>query len=176
MHACMFCLLYEHVYTHLFACLWVYRQGQVHVYVKAQVSCWTLLPPCLLERVLQSLSQSRGCQDGSYLQLACSGVWKGRFIWRALCQLRILTSLSTSVQMWDWARGLASDYPSSHFFLKSQQTSYPCDLHCFLHHFLLILFYVFFQSKKDIHFSIRDYFIIKISVKQEQKVVFLTLL
>lgn len=30
------------------------------------------------------------------------------------CRLRILTSLSTSVQVWSWTRGLASDYPSSH--------------------------------------------------------------
>lgn len=125
MHACMFCLLYEHVYTHLFACLWVYRQGRVLVYVKPQVSYWTLLPPCLLEQVPQSLNQPRGCQYGSYLQSACPGVWKGRFIWRAICQLRILTSLSTSVQMWDWARGLASDYPSSHFFFEVSANILP---------------------------------------------------
>lgn len=134
MHACMFCLLYEHVYTHLFACLWVYRQGRVLVYVKPQVSYWTLLPPCLLEQVPQSLNQPRGCQYGSYLQSACPGVWKGRFIWRAICQLRILTSLSTSVQMWDWARGLASDYPSSHFFwsLSKHLTLVTCIAFCII--------------------------------------------
>lgn len=83
-----------------------------------------------------------------------------------------LTSLPIPVQNVGSGRRARSD--SSLSSLQSQQTTYRGDLHCSPHHLLLILFDVFSQPKEDVHFSFRDHFIIKISVKQDQKVVSLT--
>lgn len=60
--------------------------------------------------------------------------------------------------------------------ITSEQISYRCGLHGFMHHLFLILFYVLSQPKKDIDFSIGDHFIIKISAERYEKVVVPTLL
>lgn len=67
-------------------------------------------------------------------------------------------------RMQDCTRGVAGNW------FVTQLRSYRCDLHGFVHHLLLVLFYVFSQSEKDIRFSIGDHFVIKISAKQYSEV------
>lgn len=167
---CLFCFC--------FACMRVCCVCSISMCVNTQVrvnACahegpgWLKCFSTLLVEV-GSLSPAQGSRVWPRSTVSLLWGLKGRVYLKAnRCPLGILTSVSTPAQMWGWTiEGLYVTIPP-HIILRSQQTSYRCDLHCFLHHFLLVLFYTFSQAKKDIHFSIRDYFIIKISVNKTRK-------